>query len=79
MDKCPYCGSAKGVYKTYTGMQYYDFDGNAAGYHADDPENQKKFARCIHCDRKISLSRIRKEAAEKSEYFCTYGERRTDG
>lgn len=62
MDSCPYCGSTLGVYKTYTGMQYYDFKGEAAGFHADVQENQKVFARCIHCERKISLNRIMREA-----------------
>jgi len=66
MDKCPYCGSTNGVYKTFTAMQYYDFNGNPAGYSLDDAiENQKVMARCLHCHHKISLKRIVKEAGER--------------
>ena len=77
MDKCPHCGSTLGVYKTYTGVQYYNFDGTDAGYYADVSENQKIFARCIKCEKKISLERIRKEA--KKDGFCSYGERKSNG
>lgn len=66
MDRCPHCGSDLGVYKTYTGKQYYGFDGEDAGFYADVPENQKVFARCIHCDKKISLVRIKKEWREEN-------------
>lgn len=62
MDKCPHCGSRHGVYTTFTGMQFYDFNGEPDGYDHETPENQKKFARCRHCDRKISLNRIKREA-----------------
>ena len=74
MDKCPNCGSTLGVYKTYTGVQYYDFDGNDAGYYADVPENQKTFARCIKCQKKISLDRIKREA-QNDDFRCS-GERK---
>ena len=68
MDKCPHCGSIKGVYKTFSAIQYYDFSGNPAGYSLDDGiESQKVMVRCLHCDRKISLKRIVKEAGERRE------------
>lgn len=63
MDKCPHCGSSDGVYRTFTAIQYYDFNGDPAGCSQDGYENQKTFARCIHCEKKISLNRILKEAA----------------
>ena len=66
MDKCPHCGSKNGVYTTFTAMQYYDFNGDTAGCSLDDAmENQKVMARCLHCDRKISLVRIAREAKRK--------------
>lgn len=67
MDKCPHCGSDHGVYKTYTGKQYYDFDGEPAGFYADVPDNQRTFARCINCGKKISLDRIKREAEKREE------------
>jgi hypothetical protein len=27
MEKCPYCDSNSGVYTTFTGKQYYDWNG----------------------------------------------------
>ena len=65
MDKCPYCGCEDGVYTTYTGKQYYYFDGDPSGFNADVSDNQRVFARCIHCNRKISMKRILKEAKEE--------------
>ena len=32
MDKCPYCNSNSGVYTTYTGRQFYYWDGEPCGY-----------------------------------------------
>lgn len=61
MQRCPYCGSEDGVFTTYTGRQFYFWNGEPAGYNADVPENQHKFARCISCKRKIMLSRLAKE------------------
>ena len=63
MEKCPYCGSDGGVYATYTGTQYYDWDGEPCGFNADVPDNQRKFVRCVKCKRKISMKRLK----EKSE------------
>ena len=62
MDKCPHCGSIIGVYTTFTGTQYYVFNGDPAGCSLNGIENQRAFARCIKCDRKISMNRILKEA-----------------
>ena len=47
MEKCPYCGSEDGVFTTYTGKQYYYWNGEPCGYNADVPDNQRKFVRCI--------------------------------
>lgn len=58
MVKCPYCGSDGGVYTTFTGKQYYYWDGELAGYDTDVPENQSAFARCVKCGRKISMRKI---------------------
>lgn len=58
MERCPHCGSEDGVFTTYTGTQFYYWDGEPAGYNADVPENQRKFAKCIACKRKIMLSRL---------------------
>lgn len=75
MDKCPHCGSRNGVYTTFTGIQRYDFNGDPAGCSLDDAmENQWVMARCLHCDRKISLKRIKRES--QADDFCSYGERR---
>lgn len=66
MDRCPHCGSTNGVYTTFTAMQYYDFNGNPAGYSLDDAmENRRVMARCLHCDKKISFVRIAREAKVK--------------
>ena len=61
MQRCPYCGSEDGVFTTYTGRHFYFWDGRPAGYNADVPENQRKFARCLSCKRKVKLSRLEKE------------------
>lgn len=58
MVKCPYCGSTDGVYTTYTGRQFYTWDGEPLGYDSDVYENQRKFARCVKCDRKIGIKRL---------------------
>ncbi len=58
MEKCPYCGSEDGVFTTYTGKQYYYWNGEPCGYNADVPDNQRKFVRCINCKRKISMKRL---------------------
>lgn len=60
MDKCPYCGSNSGVYTTYTGRQFYYWDGEPCGYDSDVPENQNKFARCVNCNRKISIRKLKR-------------------
>lgn len=61
MQRCPYCGSEDGVFTTYTGKQFYFWNGEPAGYNEDVPENQHKFARCISCERKVMLSRLAEE------------------
>lgn len=58
MEKCPYCGSEDGVFTTYTGKQYYYWNGEPCGYNADVSDNQRKFVRCINCKRKISMKRL---------------------
>lgn len=63
MDKCPHCGSDTGVYTTFEGIQYYDFNGDPAGCSLNGVENQRTFAKCIKCDKKISINRILKEVA----------------
>lgn len=59
MDKCPYCGSDDGVFTTYTGTQYYDWNGEPCGYDNDVSDNQIKFARCIKCNRKIAKKKLK--------------------
>ena len=61
MNNCPYCGSKHGVYTTYTGRQYYNWNGELAGYDTDETEDQRFFARCVQCNKKISLQRILKD------------------
>lgn len=74
MDRCPYCKSENGVYTTFVGIQHYDFSGNPCGYDVESFDEQKKFARCLHCDRKISLIRIKKEAAASlNQQLLDYG------
>lgn len=59
MERCPYCGSDGSVYRTYTGKQYYYWDGEPCGYDADVSENQSKFVRCTNCNRKISMDKLK--------------------
>lgn len=63
MDRCPHCGSEDGVYTTYTGIQQYSWKGEPNGYFQDVAENETKFAKCVHCGRKVSMNRILKESA----------------
>lgn len=65
MDKCPYCGNDGGVYRTYTGVQYYYWDGEPCGFNADVSDNQRVYCRCVRCNRKISMKRLLKEAEEE--------------
>lgn len=64
MNKCPYCGSNDGVYTTNTGRQFYTWDGEPCGYDLDVSENQRKFARCVKCGRKIAINRLESSAAD---------------
>lgn len=66
MNKCPYCGSEKGVFTTFIGTQYYKWNGEADGY-SDSMDNESKFAKCIECGRKISMNRILKEREINSQ------------
>lgn len=69
MERCPYCGYEGGVYRTYTGKQYYYWDGEPAGYNDDVYDNQKTFVRCIKCNRRISMKRIL-ESKEVNKNDC---------
>ena len=40
-------------------MQYYSWDGEPEGYSTDELD-ESKFAKCLSCDRKISMKRIQK-------------------
>lgn len=60
MNKCPYCGSSDGVYTTFVGIQYYQFNGEPDGHSTDT--NESKFAKCRRCGRRILLKRILDEA-----------------
>ena len=64
MEVCPYCGDDGGVYRTYTGVQYYFWDGEPSGFNADCSDNQTKYARCISCNRRISMKRIKENTDE---------------
>lgn len=59
MDKCPYCGSDKGVFTTFMGTQYYTWNGEPNGY-SDNVEYESSFAKCVSCGRKVSMNRIKK-------------------
>ena len=58
MDRCPYCGSKTGIYKTYVGIQYYDWSGEPSGFNDDMVEKQRMFVKCIKCHKRISMKRI---------------------
>lgn len=60
MERCPYCNSDKGISVVFKGLQYYSWDGNPNGYSTDEI-SESKFARCLSCDRKISMKRIQKK------------------
>ena len=62
MDRCPYCGFDQGVYRTYTGTQFYHWNGEPAGFNTDVSENQIIFVHCVRCHKKISMRRILREA-----------------
>lgn len=59
MKRCPYCNSDRGVYTIFKAMQYYSWDGEPEGYSTDELD-ESKFAKCLSCDRKISMKRIQK-------------------
>lgn len=62
MEKCPHCGSENGAYTTYTGKQYYDWDGEPCGFNADVPDNQRAYVRCVDCGKRVAKARlVRKE------------------
>lgn len=67
MKQCPHCGSDIGLYRNYTGTQYYNWDASPAGCHADEPETQLVYARCINCGRKFNLTRIERLANQKDD------------
>ena len=67
MKRCPNCGSDTGLYKNYTGTQYYNWDGSPAGCHEDSPEKQSVYAMCINCGKRFNLSRIERLACEKED------------
>ena len=59
MRKCPYCNSGRGVYTIFKAMQYYSWGG----------EPESKFAKCLSCNRKISMKRIQNKIhIKKGEY-----------
>ena len=60
MKKCPYCNSDKGVFTAFVAYQYYSWEGNPMGY--SDGDTESVFARCISCNRKISMKRILRES-----------------
>lgn len=61
MKRCPHCGDDGGVYRTYTGAQYYFWNGKPSGFDADVSDDQTTYARCVRCNRKISMKRILRE------------------
>ena len=61
MDRCPYCGSTRGVFTTFIGMQYYSWNGEEDGYSTDE-SNESSFAKCVSCGRRVSMKRIKKES-----------------
>lgn len=61
MERCPYCGSDKGVSTKFVGYQYYSWNGEPQGY--SDGENESTFARCLSCNRRISIKKILKTSS----------------
>lgn len=56
MDRCPYCGSTKGLYSKYTlyGLQrYYRFDGSCEDNMDNTYQKGGQILYCQNCDRVI--------------------------
>lgn len=53
---CPKCNSDKGFYTTGTFYQYYDKNGEPAGYHENSYESA--MAKCVKCHSRIKLSTL---------------------
>lgn len=68
MNKCPYCGSKHGVYTTFIGVQYYSWNGEPCGYNEDTTDKQSVYARCLKCNRRVSMKRIIADAQGELEY-----------
>ena len=67
MEKCPHCGSDTGLYRNFTGNQYYGWDGSPSGCFLDGPEKQSVYAMCIHCGKRFNLDRIKRLANKKEK------------
>lgn len=55
---CPNCGSNKGIYTTIKVVQYYDWNGEPAGY-SDDYEDENRYAKCMNCGKRFLLKKVR--------------------
>ena len=61
--KCEKCGSESGFYTKFQSYQYYDCNGEPYG--TESCCNETKYAWCVHCNKKILLSRITDHPTEK--------------
>lgn len=61
--KCPKCGSDSGFYTKFQVEQYYDCNGEPCG--TSDWMNETKYAWCVHCNKKILLSRLTDQLNKK--------------
>ena len=64
MMTCPRCRSDKGLYTTIKIIQYYDWNGDSAGY-SDDYEDESKYGKCINCGKKILLRKVREKTEKR--------------
>lgn len=58
MDKCPHCGDTSGVYRTYKTRQTYSWSGQPIWSGDVDSIDQKKYAYCSNCNRRVAIRKI---------------------
>ncbi len=50
--ECPHCKSNRGLFTTFKGVQYYNFDGTENGYN-EDRSTETVWAYCISCGKPV--------------------------